>query len=65
MKQTTIHTSFTQKNDDQALYNEIMRQSALSYVPAAVIIRENLKMKMKENNGSLSLTWQLINKITV
>ena len=55
MKQTTIHTSFTKKNDDQALFNEIMRQSALSFVPAAVIIRENLKSKMKENNGSLAL----------
>lgn len=56
MKQTTIHTSFTQRNEDQAVYNEIMRQSALSYVPAAVIMRENLKIRMKENNGSLSLT---------
>ena len=53
---TTIHTSFTQRNEDQAVYNEIMRQSALSYVPAAVIMRENLKIRMKENNGSLSLT---------
>ena len=55
MKQTTIHTSFTKKSDDQALFNEIMRQSALSYVPSAVIIRENLKIRMKENNGSLAL----------
>lgn len=55
MKQTTIHTSFTKKNEDQALFNEIMRQSALTYVPAAVIIRENLKSIMKENNGSLAL----------
>lgn len=55
MKQTTIHTSFTKKNDDQALFNEIMRQSALSFVPAAVIMRENLKIRMKENNGSLAL----------
>ena len=54
-KQTTIHLSFTKKEDDQALFNEILSQSENSYVPAATIVRENLKIIMKQNNGSLAL----------
>ena len=55
MKQTTIHLSFTKKEDDQALFKEILSQSENSYVPAATIVRENLKIIMKQNNGSLAL----------
>ena len=54
-KQTTIHLSFTKKEDDQALFNEILSQSENSYVSAATIVRENLKIIMKQNNGSLAL----------
>jgi hypothetical protein len=48
MKQKTINISFTK--DDIALYNELMRESCLSYVPTSVLIRNYLKsgMKIKE-----------------
>ena len=46
MKQKTIHISFTK--DDIDLYNELMRESSLSYVPASVLIRNYLKTGMKK-----------------
>ena len=45
MKQKTIHISFTK--DDMDLYNELMRESCLSYVPASALIRNYLKSGMK------------------
>ena len=41
MNQKTIHISF--KNDDTDLYNELMRESALSYVPMSVLIRNYIR----------------------
>jgi hypothetical protein len=46
MKQKTIHISFSK--DDIDLYNELMRESSLSYVPASVLIRNYLKNGMKK-----------------
>ena len=39
-KSRTIHLSFTNKDEDAVIHNEIMRQSNLSFIPASVIIRE-------------------------
>lgn len=53
-KSRTIHLSFTNKDEDAVIHNEIMRQSNLSFIPASVIIRENLKKVMK-NEGTLAI----------
>ena len=45
MKQKTIHISFTK--DDMDLYNELMRESCLSYVPASALIRNYIKTGIK------------------
>jgi hypothetical protein len=47
MKQKTIHISFTK--DDMDLYNELMRESCLSYVPASALIRNYIKSGIKTN----------------
>jgi len=41
MNQKTIHISF--KNDDTDLYNELMRESALSFVPISALIRNYIR----------------------
>jgi hypothetical protein len=43
--QRTINISFTK--DDMDLYNELMRESCLSYVPASVLIRNYIKCGIK------------------
>ena len=53
MQQKTIHISF--KEDDTDLYNELMRESALSYVPMSVLVRNYIKTgreqhKINSNN---------------
>jgi hypothetical protein len=45
MKQKTINISFTK--DDITLYNELMRESCLSYVPASALIRNYIKSGIK------------------
>jgi hypothetical protein len=40
-QQRTINISFTK--DDIGLYNELMRESCLSYVPASVLIRNYIR----------------------
>ena len=52
MKQKTIHISFTK--DDMDLYNTLMKESCLSYIPASVLIRNYVKNGMQ--NKQLSLT---------
>ena len=47
MKQKTIHISFTK--DDMDLYNELMRESCLSYVPTSALIRNYIKSGIKTN----------------
>tara|TARA_B100002019_G_scaffold289047_1_gene303874 strand:+ start:985 stop:1170 length:186 start_codon:yes stop_codon:yes gene_type:complete len=56
MKRTipTLHLSFRDNEDDFALRNEILRQSALTYTPETTIVRENLRKIFKEQ-GSLSI----------
>ena len=51
MKQKTINISFTK--DDIALYNELMRESCLSYVPASVLIRNYIKKGIKTKQETL------------
>jgi len=41
MQQKTIHISF--KEDDTDLYNQLMRESALSYVPMSVLVRNYIR----------------------
>lgn len=53
-KSRTIHLSFTNKDEDAVIHNEIMRQANLSFIPASVIIRENLKKIMK-SEGTLAI----------
>jgi len=52
MKQKTIHISFTK--DDMDLYNQLMRESCLSYIPASALIRNYLKTGMKTNQKPLT-----------
>jgi hypothetical protein len=47
MKQKTIHISFTK--DDADLYNQLMKESCLSFIPASALIRNYLKNGMKNN----------------
>ena len=44
-QQRTINISFTK--DDMDLYNQIMRESCLSYVPASALIRNYIKKGIK------------------
>ena len=41
MKQKTLHISFP--DEDMDLYNEIMRESALTYSPVASVCRRHIK----------------------
>ncbi len=50
----TLHISFCDNEDDFALRNEILRQSALTYTPETTIVRENL-LKIFKEHGTLSL----------
>jgi hypothetical protein len=52
MKQRTIHISFTK--DDIDLYNQLMKESCLSYIPASALIRNYLKTGMKTNQKPLA-----------
>jgi hypothetical protein len=51
MKQKTIHISFSK--DDIDLYNELMRESCLSYVPASAIIRMYVRNGMQNKEKQL------------
>ena len=46
--QKTIHISF--KNDDTDLYNELMRESALNYVPISVLVRNYIRTGRDQRN---------------
>ena len=48
MNQKTIHISF--KNDDTDLYNELMRESSLNYVPMSVLVRNYIRNGMDQRN---------------
>lgn len=47
MNQKTIHISF--RNDDTDLYNELMRESALSYVPVSVLARNYMRIGREQS----------------
>lgn len=46
--QKTIHISF--KNDDTDLYNELMRESSLNYVPMSVLVRNYIRTGRDQRN---------------
>jgi hypothetical protein len=50
MKQRTLHISFTKNDDD--LYGELLRQSALNYIPtstlARVLMRDGLRARKQK-----------------
>lgn len=46
--QKTIHISF--KNDDTDLYNELMRESLLNYVPMSVLVRNYIRTGRDQRN---------------
>ena len=45
--QKTIHISFT--SDDTDLYNELMRESALNYVPMSALVRNYIRTGREHN----------------
>lgn len=53
MRQRTIHISFPK--DDIDLFNELMRESSLSYVPASALIRNYLKSGINIKQPNLNL----------
>lgn len=59
MKQRTINISFTK--DDMDLYNELIRESCLLYVPTSALIRNYIKSGIKSKNNT-SLSVQQMNK---
>ena len=60
MKQKTIHISFPQ--DDIGLYNELMRQCSLSYIPVSALIRNYLKKGIKNQEKSIKSNQYEINQ---
>jgi hypothetical protein len=55
-QQKTIHLSFGKKDED--LYNELMRQSALNYIPVASLVRAYVRDSIK-TNGKMKLTYMV------
>jgi len=47
-KQRKINTSFPE--DDIPMYNELMRESALTYVPIATLVRKYVRKGMERSN---------------
>ena len=47
MRQKTLHISFTKNDDD--LYNEIMRQSSINYIPASTLARILMRSGIERN----------------
>jgi hypothetical protein len=52
MQQRTIHISF--KEDDSDLYNELMRESALTYVPCSALVRKYIRSGMQHSKTTPS-----------
>ena len=51
MKQKTIHLSFGK--NDIGLYNELMRQSAMNYIPVSALVREYIKDSINQSKKNL------------
>ena len=52
--QKTIHLSFGKKDED--LYNELMRQSSLNYVPISSLVRKYVRDSIA-TNGKMKLSY--------
>jgi len=53
MKQKTIHLSFPK--EDEALYNELLRQSSLYYIPLSTLVRYYVNDSIN-TNGRMKMT---------
>ena len=51
--QKTIHLSFGKKDED--LYNQLMRQSSLNYVPISSLVRKYVRDSIA-TNGKMKLS---------
>ena len=54
--QKTIHLSFGKKDKD--LYNELMRQSSLNYIPISSLVRQYVRDSIA-TNGKMKLTYNV------
>ena len=54
--QKTIHLSFGKKDED--LYNELMRQSSLNYVPISSLVRKYVRDSIA-TNGKMKLSYNV------
>ena len=54
--QKTIHLSFGKKDED--LYNELMRQSSLNYIPISSLVRQYVRDSIK-TNGKMQLQYNV------
>ena len=52
--QKTIHLSFGKKDED--LYNELMRQSSLNYIPISSLVRQYVRDSIA-TNGKMKLSY--------
>ena len=54
--QKTIHLSFGKKDED--LYNELMRQSSLNYIPISSLVRKYIRDSIA-TNGKMKLSYNV------
>ena len=54
--QKTIHLSFGKKDED--LYNELMSQSSLNYIPISSLVRQYVRDSIA-TNGKMKLTYNV------
>lgn len=54
--QKTIHLSFGKKDED--LYNELMRQSSLNYIPISSLVRQYVRDSIA-TNGKTKLSYNV------
>lgn len=53
MKQRTIHLSFGKK--DIQLYNELMRQSTMKFIPVSALVRQYVRQSIDTDNRKTAL----------
>ena len=54
--QKTIHLSFGKKDED--LYNELIRQSSLNYIPISSLVRQYVRDSIA-TNGKMKLSYNV------
>ena len=54
--QKTIHLSFGKKDED--LYNELMKQSSLNYIPISSLVRKYVRDSIA-TNGKMKLSYNV------